>query len=389
MNIIYISPSIIPSKSANSVHVLRMAEAIQDQNHNLTLYCMRPFWNKLNYQSIIHNQYGINLGKTKIRSFFSPFNRGLQLLSGFVFFILAFWQTHAKKTDLIISRNFYASFFLSLISNVNHIYETHSPEVGLKKTLQAFIVNSKNTKTVVISEALKRILISHLKLPIDIGSQIKVFHDAAPADLLPLTSNQKIETRIRFFEKETLRSFNFFAGYFGHLYQGRGVEIILELAKKESALCFMIFGGNDSDIERIKMSHLPPNVILMGHTTHENALIYMRSMDVLLMPYQDKVSIGTKHSDTSKWMSPMKMFEYMSAGVPILSSSLPVLEEVLQHEKNALLSNPTSVEEWQKNLKRIINDPTLATRISKEAYQNYESEYTWSKRAFKIINILK
>ena len=47
------------------------------------------------------------------------------------------------------------------------------------------------------------------------------------------------------------------------------------------------------------------------------------------MPYQRNVGIGTKNSDTSNWMSPMKMFEYMSTGVPIVSSDLPVLKKFL------------------------------------------------------------
>ena len=58
------------------------------------------------------------------------------------------------------------------------------------------------------------------------------------------------------------------------------------------------------------------------------------------MPYQAKVSIGVKGHDTGRWMSPMKMFEYMAAGVPVISSDLAVLREILINEKNALLVSP-------------------------------------------------
>ena len=55
--------------------------------------------------------------------------------------------------------------------------------------------------------------------------------------------------------------------------------------------------------------------------------------DILLMPYQQKVFLSKEIYDTSKWMSVMKMFEYLSCKVPLISSNLPVLREVLEDEK--------------------------------------------------------
>jgi hypothetical protein len=52
-------------------------------------------------------------------------------------------------------------------------------------------------------------------------------------------------------------------------------------------------------------------------------------MDALLMPYQKHVSIDLSSVDASKWISPMKMFEYLSSGALIISSNIPVLLEVL------------------------------------------------------------
>ena len=90
------------------------------------------------------------------------------------------------------------------------------------------------------------------------------------------------------------------------------------------------------------------------------------------MPYQTKVSIGSKGHDTGRWMSPMKMFEYMAAGVPIISSDLPVLREILRNEENALLVSPSKHKEWCMALDRLSNDPVLAESIGKCAYSDYK-----------------
>ena len=53
------------------------------------------------------------------------------------------------------------------------------------------------------------------------------------------------------------------------------------------------------------------------------------------MPYQSKVSINSNNFDDeiSKFISPLKMFEYLATGIPIISSDLKVLREILINQK--------------------------------------------------------
>ena len=57
------------------------------------------------------------------------------------------------------------------------------------------------------------------------------------------------------------------------------------------------------------------------------------------MPYQSKISINSKNFDDeiSKFISPLKMFEYLATGIPIISSNIKVLREKLIHNQNCLL----------------------------------------------------
>ena len=113
----------------------------------------------------------------------------------------------------------------------------------------------------------------------------------------------------------------------------------------------------------------------------------MSMMDILLMPYQSSVSIGIKGIDTSKWMSPIKMFEYMSFGVPIISSDLNVLREVLINRDNAILVKADDIGAWSKALKDIVDDPSFSKKLGNNAYDLCKSKYTWRIRANSMINL--
>jgi glycosyltransferase involved in cell wall biosynthesis len=87
-------------------------------------------------------------------------------------------------------------------------------------------------------------------------------------------------------------------------------------------------------------------------------------------------------------MSPMKMFEYMAAGRPIISSNLPVLKEVLVEKLNALLVTPDDVSEWVEAANLLQENPELSNRIALSARSDYESEYNWCTRALKLRSLI-
>ena len=125
----------------------------------------------------------------------------------------------------------------------------------------------------------------------------------------------------------------------------------------------------------------------MGHLLPKNTYEIMSAMDVLLMPFQKSVSIGVEGIDTAKWMSPMKMFEYMSTGIPIISSDLLVLREVLEDNENCLLVKSDDIKDWSESLRRIIKDKFLADKLQNNAYNQYRRSHTWKKRAENILRL--
>jgi len=79
----------------------------------------------------------------------------------------------------------------------------------------------------------------------------------------------------------------------------------------------------------------------------------------------------------------MKLFEYMACGRPILSSDLPVLQEVLNSE-NARLLPADDLDAWVAALQELAASPETCLRLSTRARRDVAA-YTWQRRAARIL----
>jgi len=105
------------------------------------------------------------------------------------------------------------------------------------------------------------------------------------------------------------------------------------------------------------------------------------------MPFQRNVA-AVNGLNTLNWMSPMKMFEYMQSGKPIISSDFPVLREILEHNENALLVESDNIEMWIKAID-LLGSKDLRFRLARNAFISSSRNFTWDKRITKIIDFLK
>jgi glycosyltransferase involved in cell wall biosynthesis len=181
-------------------------------------------------------------------------------------------------------------------------------------------------------------------------------------------------------------------GYVGQLYQGRGIDLILKLAEKIKCAKFVIIGGKSEDLrywksltERRKIE----NVKFLGFIPNNQLPQKMREVDIFLMPHQKKVAPSGNKGDIARFTSPMKMFEYMATGKPIVASNLPVLQEVLKHKINCIIVPHDKVGDWQKAVEFLVENPQVAEGIGRWARKEVEQKYTWDLRADKILKLFE
>ncbi len=365
--LVYISPNNFPSRAAHTIHIINMCQSFQRLNYEVTLIIPLNRHNLFTSVNKIKKHYGVEEGFKILRIPIVPTILGIHIFSWIVLFLLK-----RIKPEYSYTRSFMIANLLTK-NNIRTIFETHGIEFknfDKENILSRDLLN----KVVVISKALLNI---YKENNYD-TSKFYVAHDGA--NIL----KQKIDKSDLTFNDGKIH-----IGYVGHLYKGRGIELILNMAQNRSEMIFHIVGGNEQDIqywkEKSKSLNLQ-NVIFEGFLPPNKVSILRKKYDVLLAPYEEKVRISGNVGDTSKWMSPLKIFEYMSDKKPILVSDLPVLHEVLKNKYNCLFCEVNNLENWLKNLDLLVTDTELANKISENAFKEFYEKYTWDKRAENILN---
>jgi len=104
---------------------------------------------------------------------------------------------------------------------------------------------------------------------------------------------------------------------------------------------------------------------------------WIRSCDVATIPW-------TWTEFSAYFTSPLKLFEYMAAGVPILATDLPSVREVLRHGENAWLVPPDDPKALSTGIQHLLENPDLAERLARQAREDVR-QYTWKRRAATIL----
>lgn len=84
---------------------------------------------------------------------------------------------------------------------------------------------------------------------------------------------------------------------------------------------------------------------------------------------------------------PIKMFEYMAAGLPVISSNIPLWKEIIEDAKCGICVNPFDSKEIGQAIEYIINNPIIAKEMGQNGKKAVLEKYNWEaeeKKLFKI-----
>jgi glycosyltransferase involved in cell wall biosynthesis len=370
MRILYLSNSEIPSRAANSVHVMKMCNAFASQ-HEITLVARQG------EEAIGNGDDFVTYGVSRCFGIRKEPSRGRSLTSRVGFALSS--RRHLRDfhpVDLVYSRHLLSAWIASRYGHP-FVFEAHCAPGAWERWLQSRLFRRPNfRRLVVISDALRcEFLRIH---PTLCEQQIMVAHDGA--DPVSQTAVESSESWIPASQHRLQ------VGYIGHLYPGKGMEVVYELTRRMPNVDFHVVGGTEEDLSHWKsLMQADKNVTFHGFVPHAATEAFRRNMDVLLAPYQTSVGVSGGGQDIARWMSPLKLFEYMSNGGAIIASNLPVLREVLTHEETALLVPPQDFQAWEAAVHRL-RDSALRQRLGDNARSVFQSSYTWSARAQTVLD---
>lgn len=381
MRIALIAPTEIPARRANTIQVMKMASALIGLGHTVAVAapCAANARSAVDTQEI-RRQYGLNCEVPIDRLPAHP------RLRRYDYSLRALRWAKGWQAQMIYTRLPQAAA-LAAQTGAACIYEVHDLPRGYTAPLylNLFVRGRGARRLVLITRLLADDLHACYRTPIQ-----PPFTIIAPdgVDLERFAELPKAPKARRMLAERipSLKPEAFTVGYTGHLYPGRGCELLADLARRLPEIQFLIVGGEATHVERLH-AHAHAlgldNFHLTGFVPNADLPLYQAACDALLAPYLQQVS-ASSGGDIARYLSPLKIFEYMASGRAIVCSDLPPLREALTPEQ-ALLVAPGDAPSWEAALRLLQDDPALIERLGAAA-RRAAVGFSWEQRAARIFS---
>lgn len=382
MKIICISASQVPSLTANSLQVMKACQGLAQLGHEVQL--LVPRFAPRVPEDDLTSFYGL---QTPFAVTWLPIRPQLRRYD---FCWLAIGLARAQEAGLVYVWPLQAAVFASL-RRMPVVLEMHGPPEGrIGPWLFRFFIRLSGKKRILpITQSLAEELTKKYKIDL----QPRTIRGNQPRHAPSMVISPNGVDLERFQDLPDPSSARLELGlpqgvtvaYTGHLYAGRGMILLVELARRFPQVNFLWVGGNPADVDKWKIqlegAHLS-NVTLTGFIANSQLPLYQASADILLMPYERAIA-GSSGGNSAAYASPMKMFEYMASCRAIISSDLPVIREIL-NASNAQLCSPQDIEAWGSALQTLLDDKDRRIALGEKARQDVQ-QYTWQERARKAL----
>jgi len=394
---IAIIKNLIPIPCANVINTLKHAHTFFNLSHKVEILAVEQFleerW-RLKLKDI-HNFYGINqeirlyFFRGGIFFYFRKYKFFMALLRFLKLFpkIFNFFDPEVKiskyclknNIDLSYCRGTYRTAYRNIVNNIPTILESH--HYNISPELRNVIKLSENKNfigIITISDILKHNFIRY-GVP---EEKILVLEDAVELEKFDkITDNKTVIRKILNLplQKRIIL-------YSGGLYDFSGINIILEAADilNNKEISFYFLGGTKKQIKKWKKykkkNNIKANIHFLGFKPNIIIPFYLKAANILLSTY-------SPNCQTLKWMSPIKIFEYMGSKTPFIATRIRRKTEICNNN-DCVFTNPEDPRDLSNKINILINDKDLQNKIVENSYQKAKN-HTYKKRCKRIIEFSK
>lgn len=367
MKILYLANIRLPTEKAHGIQIMKMCEAFAQTGAQVELVVP-------NRRNVINeNPFDYyDVERTFTITVLPAFDLAKWGRIGFLIQALSFVRRVTRhleesKPDIIYSRDKTILFLLP--RSILMVWEIHTREsrylmriLGNKVKAVVAITQSLATKCRSSGVPKEKVLVAHD------GVDIKQFS--------PSISKEDARRRLG------LPLDSYLVVYTGHLYSHKGADVLAQSARFFTPnMTAVIVGGTEADLQRFRATYGNiQNLLIVGQRPHADVPYYLRAADILVLPNSESSEASRLHT------SPMKLFEYMASGVPIIASDIPALREVVD-ESSVYFFHPDDPQLLYRAIMEVLNSRKCAQKRA-EAGLILAKAYSWETRAERIIGFI-
>lgn len=378
-NIVYVFNGRLPTEKAHGLQIIKMCEAFADLGMQVNL--LVPFRSNPLKEDVFE-YYGsknnfvvkrlwasdpmaIKWFPERLAFWVQSFTSGTSI----VFYLLS----HRYPQGTIFYARDYVSLFILSFWGLDPVAEIHDYRFSRPRSFISFIIK-RTRKIVVNSEGTLKLLKAHYEIP---DNKSVVAPNGVDMGFFDIPETREGARRLL-----NMPLNKTIVGYVGRLEtvgKEKGVSTLISAVAKldSSSVMLYIVGGPDELVSKYRNQYLGlRNLVLAGHVEYKKIPLYLRAIDVMVIPMPDD-----RHAKTT---SPIKLFEFLAAGKTIIASDLPSLRDYLD-DSNALFFKAGDAEDLADKIGRILIEPGLKEKLSVKAKLDAK-RYLWLNRANKILN---
>jgi len=369
VKLIYVVNARIPTEKAHGMQVMKMCEAFQKQGFEVELVIPARWKNQLaadpfDYYQIEHKfriRKLFNLDLTRFGwSFFFILHNLTFVLSSIIFLI------SQKRGSVCYTRGDTLLYWPKFLFDKFPVFvETHYKATNTRLYMRAF---EKARGIIVVTRAYQQ----ELQFKYNFSAN-KIIWAPDGADITKFQSASR-RTKLQIREQLGMQQDKKIIVYMGSDLGWRGVETLKAAVKLLPEDYRVYFVGTVTPFEDHR-------AVFAGHKYPKEVPLWLAAADALVL-------CGTAKSEISlNYVSPLKLFEYLASGRPIVATDTPSHREIL-NEQNAILAEPDNPEALAEGIQKAFTDKSLAQEIASNAGAE-AAKYSWDNRARLIADFVK
>ncbi len=272
-------------------------------------------------------------------------------------------------TKLVHSRNW--NLVKAAIKNgVPAIYEHHHHE---DKQFEPEIVNSPLLQiAVTVVDTIRETMIKNGMPP----TKVIKLHNGFNRLFMLRQSEKAAEWR----EKLLTNGRSHLVVYAGALKQFKGIDVLIDVAEQMPDVQFICAGGKSTEVEnyqQLAKAKQVNNIVFLGYILHEQLASLLQAADVLAHPHCS--------GNAATFTSPLKLFDYLASGNPIVATEISSLTEFKNTQAIAAWCEPDNPHKFAEALQWVLETYPRKVDGYPEIIE-FVKQFSWENRAEKILS---